>query len=198
MVNRREFLIGSLAGTAGLVGGLLVPAIGSASDEPTAVDAGFCTDMSVHHLQALAMCQRVLGRDTGDPVQAAAAEVLQNQSIEVGQMRAWLTDWGRPTTTPDLVMGWMGANDGTGMPVEMMPGLASDDEMRELSELTGLDQGRRWLELMRAHHEGGVAMATAASELASSPKVIRIASTQAETQAFEIAQYDHLLATAYA
>ena len=154
--------------------------------------------MTVHHVQALAMCQRVLGRDTGDPVQAAAAEVLQNQAIEVGQMRAWLSDWGQSTATPELVMGWMGANDGVGMPVQMMPGVATDDELRELSTLSGRTRGRRWLELMRAHHVGGVNMATASVELASAPKVIRLASTQAQVQAFEIEQYDNLLGTEYA
>lgn len=197
MVSRREFIVGALAGSAGVAGGLLMPR-GAVVDEPTSADVGFCTDMTVHHVQAMAMCQRVLGRDTGDPVQAAAAEVLQTQSIEVGQMRAWLTDWGQSTSPPDLVMGWMGANDGAGMPVTMMPGYASDLELQELSLLSGLDKGRRWLELMRAHHVGGVAMATQAVALASAEKVVRLASTQAEVQAFEIAQYDQLLATEYA
>lgn len=61
----------------------------------TTADIGFCTDMSTHHVQVLAMCQRVQGRDTGDPVQAAASEVLQTQSIEIGTMRVWLADWGQ-------------------------------------------------------------------------------------------------------
>ena len=34
--------------------------------------------MTTHRVQALVMCQRVLGRDNHDAVQAAAAEVLQN------------------------------------------------------------------------------------------------------------------------
>ena len=55
-----------------LAAGALVPAtltfylVAAASfEEPTAADIGFCQDMSAHHLQALAMCLRVLGRDTG-------------------------------------------------------------------------------------------------------------------------------------
>ena len=195
--SRREFLVGSVAGATGLAAGIFIPLDPFSGNGPTSIDVGFCTDMSVHHVQALAMCQRVLGRDTGDAVQAAAAEVLQNQAIEVGQMRAWLNDWGQSTATPDLVMGWMGANDGDGMPVGMMPGLATDVEMNELSTLTGIARGRRWLELMRAHHVGGVNMATAAVGLASLSKVIRLAATQAQVQSFEIDQYDQLLATTY-
>lgn len=168
------------------------------AEPPSDADVGYCRDMSIHHAQALVMCQRVLGRDTGDFVQAAAAEVLQNQAMEIGQMRAWLADWGESTVPPTIVMGWMGANDGLGMPVENMPGLASDAEILELSTLSGWTRGRRWLELMRAHHVGGVSMATRATELAVCSKVIRLAELQAAAQTYEISQYDYLLDGPYA
>lgn len=211
-LDRRGFLIGAAAGGAGLAGGAAVGAAIAFSDDddgvgegaatgdasPSDADIGFLADMSTHHVQALAMCQRVLGRDTGDAVQAAAAEVLQTQAIEVGTMRAWLADWGESTSPPTVVMAWMGMNDGEGMPTAMMPGLASDEEMRSLSVAEGAEQGRRWLELMRAHHVGGVAMAEAATGLVSTDKVARLARIQAEVQTYEIGQYDILLSTAYA
>ena len=194
-MNRRLFL----AAGAVVPASMLINTVAVAQAQlPTEADIGFCQDMSVHHLQALAMCQRVLGRDTGGAIQAAATEVLQNQAMEVGQMRAWLADWGASTVPPTIVMGWMGANQGAGMPIAMMPGYASDEQMSELSTLEGRARGRRWLELMRAHHVGGVMMASEAANLASSPKVIRLASFQATAQTFEISQYDLLLAGAYA
>lgn len=194
-MNRRHFLAaGALAPAT-----LTINSVAAAnSEEPTAADIGFCQDMSVHHLQALAMCQRVLGRDTGGAVQAAAAEVLQNQAMEVGQMRGWLADWDASTVPPTIVMGWMGANQGAGMPIAMMPGYATNEQMLELSTLDGRARGRRWLELMRAHHVGGVTMASQAAVLASSTKVVRLATFQAKAQTFEIAQYDVLLAGSYA
>lgn len=201
LVSRRDLLIGLSAGAIGFV----VPTVigGESSDSlPSVADIGFCTDMTTHHVQALVMCQRVLGRETGGAVQAAAAEVLQNQAMEVGQMRAWLTDWDASTKSPETVMAWMATDPdsemASGVPVAMMPGYATQAELQELSELTGLAQGRRWLELMRAHHVGGVAMAEAAAELASSPKVIRLATAQAQVQTFEISQYDILLEGEYA
>lgn len=194
MLSRRNLLAGGVTGLAGVGVGLVLP-VDMAASGPTGADIGFCTDMAVHHVQALAMCQRVLGRDTGDPVQAAASEVLQNQAIEVGMMRAWLTDWGESTATPTEVMAWM--HGGLGRPLEAMHGYATDAELHELSSATGTQRGRIWLELMRAHHIGGVAMAEAAVELASAPKVIRLARTQAATQTFEIEQYDLLLAGEY-
>lgn len=165
---------------------------------PTDVDIGFCKDMCVHHLQAIDMCLRVLGRQTGGAVQAAAAEVLQFQAMEVGQMRAWLTDWGESTVPPTHVMSWMlCTTDQQGMPLSGMPGYASPEAMLELSQLDGLATGRRWLELMRAHHEGGVSMASEAVLLASSEKVIRLAKGQAASQRYEIHQYDILLSGIY-
>jgi uncharacterized protein (DUF305 family) len=163
---------------------------------PTAADIGFLTDMSAHHGQALVMCQRVLGQDIGTPAKAAAAEVLQNQAIELGIMRAWLSDWGESTAPPELVMAWMGHGDG--MPLAMMPGLATAAELAELSQAVGMAQGRRWLELMLVHHEGGVAMAEAAVEMAAADKVVRLAQNQAAVQTYEISQYEQLLATTYA
>jgi len=168
------------------------------TEQPTAADIGYCQDMTVHHLQALDMCRRVLGRDTGGAIQAAATEVLENQAMEVGQMRSWLTDWGASTVPPSTVMAWMDANKGAGMPLAMMPGYASDEELLELSLLNGIALGKKWLELMRAHHVGGVMMANQAQNLASSYKVVRLAKLQVTAQTFEISQYDLLLAGPYA
>ena len=95
-------------------------------------------------------------------------------------------------------MAWMPDMERHRMTIDMMPGYATDTELDELSSLTGLDQGPTWLELMRAHHVGGVAMAESAVGLASNPKVVRLATQQAATQMFEIAQYDQLLAGPYA
>lgn len=196
-ISRRGFLLAGGAGVLGLGGGYAASTVSASPAAPNDADVGFCTDMSTHHIQAMAMCQRVLGRDTGDAVQAAATEVLQTQSIEVGMMRAWLTDWGESTTAPDTVMAWMGMNWGEGIPAEAMMGLASDEDLRELSLAEGLDRGRMWLELMRAHHVGGVHMATAAIDLVKVEKVRRLAVTQAEVQTYEIGQYDLLLAAEY-
>ncbi|MEZ5246075.1 MAG: DUF305 domain-containing protein [Acidimicrobiales bacterium] len=197
-ISRRGLLVATGAGLVGMAGGNALASSGSTTGEPNEADIGFCVDMSTHHVQAVAMCQRVLGRDTGDPVQAAASEVLQTQSIEVGMMRAWLTDWGSSTTAPDTVMAWMGMGLGDGIPAEGMSGLASDDDMRALALADGRERGRMWLELMRAHHVGGVHMATAAIDLAGLEKVRRLARTQAEVQTYEIEQYDLLLAVEYA
>ncbi|MEM9561154.1 MAG: DUF305 domain-containing protein [Actinomycetota bacterium] len=203
-LTRRGLLASSLAavgvvGVAAVTGCRSAASTGSASSaEPTDVDVGFLADMTTHHGQALVLCQRVVGADTGASVQAAAAEVLQNQSIEVGMMRAWLADWGRSTAPPDTAMAWMGLCGRDDLAGGGMPGLATDEELLALSTADGAAKGRLWLELMRAHHEGGVEMASVASAWASADKVRRLASTQVEVQGYEITMYDRLLATTYA
>jgi len=166
---------------------------GATTDELTPDDTGFLIDMSFHHGQALVLCQRVLGRDTGDPVQAAAAEILQNQAYELGTMHAWLHAVGASTAPPERVMEWMGM----GRPPEEMPGIANKDELRELSTLDGRVQGRRFLELMRAHHVGALHML---ESIVNTPteRVASIATRMVAAQTFEIEVFDELLATSYA
>ncbi|GAA1858164.1 DUF305 domain-containing protein [Microbacterium koreense] len=196
--SRRGFLAGwTLAAIgAGLAACTRADAetVESSVDAPTEADIGFCTDMAYHHEQALAMCQRVLGADTGGSVQNAAAELLQNQAYERGTMHAWLEAWGQSTAPPVEVMGWMGM----AMPAAEMPGLATEGEMQQLATLEGIDKGREFLVLMRAHHVGGVHMADAAVEAASVPKVINLAERMSAQQTYEIAMYDDLLTTTYA
>ena len=199
-ISRRRLLLAASTGGVAVAGGYVsvttAPAAVASAEPPNDAAVGFCTDMTAHHLQAMAMCQRVLGRDTGDAVQAAASEVLQTQSIEVGMMRAWLTDWGESTSAPETVMAWMGPT--FFCTLETMPGYASEAELHDLSLAEGTEKGRMWLELMRAHHVGGVLMASAATDLVDVEKVQRLAETQAAVQSYEIEQYDLLLASDYA
>ncbi|MDJ0336099.1 DUF305 domain-containing protein [Salinibacterium sp. G-O1] len=164
------------------------------TESPNEVDIGFFTDMALHHEQALAMCQRVIGRDNGDSVQALAADILQNQSFERGVMHTWLAVWGESTAPPATVMGWMGME----MPASEMMGLATDEQMSSLATTTGLAQGRLFLSLMRAHHVGGVHMAEMAREGAAIATVRSTAERMASIQNYEIGIIDQLLATTYA
>ncbi len=214
--TRRTFITGTLLGAAaGVAGTTGLHTVVHLSDESSEhqsghhseVDIGFCTDMTVHHIQAIGMCERVLGQPTGGPVQAAATEVIRNQSIEVGMMRAWLTDWGASTVDPTYVMAWMAdhsemddhnADTDNGIPLADMPGYATEAELSALVTAEGVEKGRMWLELMRTHHVGGVAMAEAAAQLATTEKVVRLATMQVSVQSWEIEQYDILLASDYA
>ncbi|WP_010202381.1 DUF305 domain-containing protein [Salinibacterium sp. PAMC 21357] len=197
-VARRSFLaFGALAVAGTALAACTAPQADAAAvttETPNDTDIGFYTDMALHHEQALAMCQRVIGRDNGDSVQSLAADILQNQSFERGVMHTWLTVWGESTAPPETVMGWMGME----MPATEMMGLASDDQMSSLATTTGLTQGRLFLTLMRAHHVGGVYMAEMANENAAIATVRATAERMATIQNYEIGIIDQLLATTYA
>ncbi|EAR24060.1 hypothetical protein A20C1_02309 [marine actinobacterium PHSC20C1] len=160
---------------------------------PNETDIGFFRDMALHHEQALAMCQRVIGRDNGDSVQSLAADILQNQSFERGVMHTWLTVWDESTAPPKTVMAWMGME----MPAAEMTGLATDEQMRSLATSTGIAQGRLFLTLMRAHHVGGAHMAASASQSAALSMVRATAARMNSIQTYEIGIIDQLLATTH-
>lgn len=109
-------------------------------------------------------------------------------------MHARLQGWGESTVPPTTVMGWMGM----AMAADSMPGLATDAQMQRLAELIGASQGREFLELMRAHHVGGVSMADAAAEKAQVADVAALASRLSAVQSYEIALFDQLLSDTYA
>jgi len=194
---RRSFLaLGALAvaGTALAACTTQESETATESETPNDTDIGFFTDMAVHHEQALAMCQRVIGRNNGDSVQALAADILQNQSYERGVMHTWLTVWGESTAPPETVMGWMGME----MPAAEMMGLATEEQMSSLATATGIAQGRLFLTLMRAHHVGGVHMTDVATENAAIANVRTTAERMATIQNYEIGIIDQLVETTYA
>ena len=52
-------------------------------------------------------------------------------------------------------MAWMGMP----VPLDQMPGLATDEQMKQLRDASGAESDKLFLELMAAHHRGGVHMA---------------------------------------
>lgn len=68
-----------------------------------------------------------------------------------------------------------------------MPGLATDQQLNRLRSLQGLARSRLFLELMLAHHEGGIPMARFAAKNARIHAVRRVASNIVLEQTKEVA-----------
>ncbi len=170
-----------LGGAIGFVLGDRDPAPGAES-----ADVGYLQDMITHHEQALQMAELELVNGESPDVQIFAREILLFQSYEIGLMEARLRDWGYlREDRSDLAMAWMGM----GMPVESMPGLASDEQMAALRGADGAEADRLFLELMATHHLGGVDMGLAAAERAGDQWVADLASRQARNQIIEINEF---------
>ena len=111
---------------------------------------------------------------------------IRDKRYEIGLMDAYLQARDEVRGDPDRdAMAWMGM----GMPVAEMPGYASEEELAALQAADPEDQNEIFLELMIAHHRGGVAMAEYAARHAEDPRVRRLAEVMADVQAKEIIEY---------
>ena len=152
------------------------------------VDAGFLQDMRWHHDQAVRMSLTMLDKpetaqDAG--VRSLAADILLSQQFEGGVMAGQLRTWGLPEANESGTgMAWMGMP----VPIDRMPGMASDDDLTSLQQLTGKDADALFLELMIAHHSGGLHMASDASTRASTKAVRDLAASMLKAQEYEIGE----------
>jgi uncharacterized protein (DUF305 family) len=72
----------------------------------------------------------------------------------------WLTLWGLPKVSSDGPMTWMDMGGmASGKDGALMPGMATNTEMKKLGKLDGKQAEIFFLQLMTAHHKGGVHMA---------------------------------------
>jgi len=164
----------------GAVATLLLSGLGSspgtARTSPAgAVDIGFSQDMIVHHQQAVTMAQTVRGR-VGPSVSQLAGTIELNQLKEIGGLQGWLALWDAPMVSSGPSMAWMDPKDhdhgrARAATRDVMPGMASLDELERLGEAEGEDLEVWFLQLMIRHHQGGLAMTTAAARRATLPQV---------------------------
>ncbi|HEY5664980.1 MAG TPA: DUF305 domain-containing protein [Ilumatobacter sp.] len=153
-----------------------------------AVDTGFLQDMREHHEQAVVMglIYSVLP-DTEPGLRIIATGIVRGQSVEVGRMIQMLRDFGETEVNEtDTAMAWMGMPTGIGQ----MPGMASDEQIDRLGRLSGAAADRFFVELMTAHHLGGIHMADYAAQYADSAEVRAMAASMAGAQRGEIAEME--------
>ncbi|MET9968326.1 DUF305 domain-containing protein [Streptomyces sp. NPDC006356] len=187
--------VGWIAGTAAAVlvaVGALTYAVaedGGSSDTPGAdsADAGFARDMAVHHQQAVEMSYIVRDRTDDKEVRLLAYDIAQTQANQRGMLLGWLDLWGLPKVSARPPMTWMGMGDmpsaGDG---SLMPGMATDAEMKKLEGLSGRQAEVFYLQLMTAHHKGGVHMAEGCVDKCHVEVEKRLAQGMVEAQQSEI------------
>lgn len=178
----------AIAGVVGVFLGVAGTVFWQARDTPTrdSIDAGFYQDMVSHHEQAIQMALLELSNGADRTVLGFAREILVFQNQQIGQMREQLRIWGYATDQrSDTAMAWMGA----AVPVESMPGMATEEEFKRLQTTTGRGADELFLELMANHHRGGVSMALYAARNAADGSVRDLAALMARVQVSEVAEY---------
>jgi uncharacterized protein (DUF305 family) len=188
----RTTLLAVIAVGLVLLGGGLAVALGigrTADPSVDSVDAGFSRDMARHHLQGVEMANLVPERSQDPEVRQLAFDISATQTNQAGRMQGWLALWGLPTTGGDT-MAWMSDSSGHGghdmaMDGGLMPGMATEDELANLRQLSGTPFDVEFLRLMIRHHQGGKEMAEYAAEHAQEQAVRELADTMEQTQTAE-------------
>lgn len=179
--------------TTALVAGMIGWLVHDTVSEPDAgaVDIGFLQDMRVHHEQAYQIAMIYPDRPDTDPgLQTVANTIVFGQSIEIGRMIELLRSFDAPEAgEDDTAMEWMDMATS----LDTMPGLASEAELQELATASGSAADRLFVELMTAHHEGGIHMAEYAADEASNSDVRMLAASIARSQRDDIAEMQRLL-----
>jgi uncharacterized protein (DUF305 family) len=170
------------------------------------VDAGFAWDMSRHHLQGVQMANLATGRSHDPLILSLASDISATQTNQVGRMQGWLSLWGLPNTSSRPPMQWMGGNPATqmsgmqmagmsmsGSAGDLMPGMATQQELDQLASLSGTAFDVQFLRLMIRHHQGGLRMAQYTEQHAEVSAVRTLARSIAETQTAEVQTMAQLL-----
>jgi uncharacterized protein (DUF305 family) len=128
----------------------------------TPADVQFMTDMIAHHAQALVMASWAKSHGASPSVQTLAGRIINGQKDEIATMQRWLRDRGQPVPEPDtsatpqpMAMHMSGHGQDHQM---LMPGMLTEAQMKELSQVHGTDFDRLFLTDMIQHHKGAVTM----------------------------------------
>jgi uncharacterized protein (DUF305 family) len=167
------------------LGGLTGFVIGeaAATPDPNSVDIGFLQDMRAHHEQAVDMSLNYLSKPGIDPnLQLIAQEIAFDQAADIGRMIQLLRQYGKPEANmTGTGMTWMGEP----VPVDRMPGMATDSDLAALAKAQGADADRIFASLMIAHHQGGIHMAQFAADHAAEKEVRDFAKSMVSGQQSE-------------
>jgi uncharacterized protein (DUF305 family) len=150
--------------------------------------------MSVHHAQAVDLAFLVRDRTDDPEVRTMAYDIINTQRAQLGMFSGWLQQWDLPQTSGAAPMAWADHGHGEVDSYADMPGMASDADVERLRQAEGVEAEVAFLELMIAHHTGGVEMAEAVLPLTDRGEVDYLAQTIVDGQSAEIATMEQMLA----
>ncbi|MFE1942967.1 DUF305 domain-containing protein [Streptomyces massasporeus] len=160
---------------------------GGRTPSAESADAGFARDMAVHHQQAVEMSYIVRDRTKDEEVRRLAYDIAQTQANQRGMMLGWLDLWGLPKVSSEPPMTWMDMGGmASGKDGALMPGMATNSEMKKLGELDGKQAEVFYLQLMTDHHKGGIHMAEGCVAKCQVGVEKRLAQGMADAQQSEI------------
>ncbi|GMV10579.1 MAG: hypothetical protein ABS52_00755 [Gemmatimonadetes bacterium SCN 70-22] len=160
----------------------------------TEADIHFMTGMIGHHAQAIVMARWAESHGASASVRTLAGRIINAQQDEITIMQHWLRDRNLPV--PEAKPMPMKMKMG-GMEHEMlMPGMLSDEQMRELDAARGAAFDQLFLAYMIQHHKGAITMVDelfAKDGAGQDETVFKFASDVSVDQTTEIARMERML-----
>jgi uncharacterized protein (DUF305 family) len=167
----------------------------SARHPYTAADVEFMSHMIGHHAQALVMAGWAPTHEADGSVRILAERIINAQQDEIATMQRWLRDRGQPVPEADPAGMKMMMNGAEHM--MLMPGMLTEDQMKELDAAKGSGFDRLFLTYMIQHHRGAVSMVKdllASRGAAQDETVFKFATDVSVDQSTEIARMERMLA----
>jgi uncharacterized protein (DUF305 family) len=122
----------------------------------TEADVQFMSGMIGHHAQAVQMAGWAPSHGASSSVRILCERIINAQQDEIATMQRWLTDRRQPVpeATPKGLKMMMGGMEH----VMLMPGMLTEDQMKQLDAARGPEFDRLFLTFMIQHHRGAVSM----------------------------------------
>ena len=160
----------------------------------TAADVHFMSGMIGHHSQAIQMAGWAPTHGASPSVRTLCERIINAQRDEIATMQQWLRDRQQPVpeATP---MGMKMVMDGVEHTM-LMPGMLTEEQMKQLDAAGGKEFDRLFLTFMIQHHRGAVQMVKelfGSYGAAQDDLVFKFASDVNVDQATEIARMEKML-----
>jgi uncharacterized protein (DUF305 family) len=155
-------------------------------------EAGFARDMSTHHAQAVEMGMIAYQKASLPEVRTLGGDIALTQKGQIGVMSTWLKDWGLDVNTSRAPMSWM-PNGQAELVNNLMPGMATRDEVKKLENATGKQVDILFCQYMLRHHLGGIHMVDDVLAQHPRPEVAELAQTMKQNQTAEVSVLRTLL-----
>jgi uncharacterized protein (DUF305 family) len=168
---------------AGYAAGLVTPSLRAPGND--SAEAGFARDMSTHHAQAVAMAMLEVQNGSDPDIRLLANDIALTQQSQIGMMSQWLKDWNLLPTGDQPKMAWM-PGPKVVLTNGLMPGMATPDEINQLSQAHGTAADILFCQLMLRHHEGGIHMVEGVLQASHNSEVRALAETMLSGQQGEI------------
>lgn len=162
----------------------------------TEADVHFMQGMIHHHAQAIAMSSWAPTHGASSSVRTLAERIINAQRDEIVTMQQWLRDRRQQVPEPNP-MGMKMVMDGMEHTM-LMPGMLTEEQMKQLDAARGKDFDELFLTGMIQHHTGAVQMVKELFDsygAAQDDLVFKFASDVNVDQTTEIARMQRMLAT---